>query len=45
MQSDDKFIVNGETDFVALKNMKGIMLELINEFKARGNLDFQGEYR
>lgn len=38
-------VVNGDTDFVALKNMKNAMLELINEFKSRDNLVFKGEYR
>ncbi len=38
-------MVNGDTDFVALKNMKSAMLELISEFKSRDGIDFRGEYR
>lgn len=41
---EDKLIVNGDTDYMTLKNMKSMMLELIGEFKHRQNLRLDGEY-
>ena len=38
-------IVNGDTDFVALKNMKDAMFELRGEFKSNSGTQFKGEFQ
>ena len=40
-----KQILNGDTDFAAMKKIKNVMANLISEFKNGENLKFEGKYQ